>query len=380
MRTNLLSRTGTGLAWLDREIPGKEPERIDLDHFPFTLGRNETCDYQVQSSRVSRQHAQIVQEGGRLRIRDLHSTNGTFVNGRRIEDHPLSDGDLIVIADVQFSFRTDAEDTLRKTVTQVMVTQPLAEPPQDAASDLVLAIRTLRELVLHRALRHRFLPLHHLTEGQVVGYEAVALPPLPAAFGPAQELLPALEFPLNERLAHLGRLLAAEQTARLGGSLLVVRLGPTEVGCEHVPAALAGLADLAGGKQIVVAIPDRAVVDIPYFHEFRRRLGGLGLRVAYDDFASSPHQLETQAAAGLAPDYLKLAPVLVRGLDKSIARRQQLATLVQVAATHGIEPVACGVHSESEAQACRELGFRLAQGDHFGPAQTVAWPTEESFG
>lgn len=377
MRTNLVSGTETCLAWLDRELPGKEPERIDLDHFPFTLGRNETCDYQVHSSRVSRQHAQIVQEGKRLRIRDLGSTNGTFVNGQRIEEHLLSDGDLIVIADVQFSFRTDAEEGLRKTVTQVMVTQPLAEPPQDAALDLILAVRGVREVLLHRAIRQRFVPVHDLAEHTLVGYQAVCQPPLPAMFGPAQEVLSALECPLNEHLAHLARMLAAEQAARLGGTLLWLRVAPCEVGAERLPPTLANLAGLAGGKQIVAAIPDRAVVDIPYFHEFRQRLGDLGLKVAYDDFASSPHQLESQAAAGLAPDYLQLAPAMVRGLDKSTTRRQQLAQLVQTAAARGIELIAGGVHSESEARACLELGFRLAQGDYFGPAQTVPWPTEE---
>ena len=378
MRTNLLSGTGTCLAWLDREIPGKEPERIDLDHFPFTLGRNETCDYQVQSSRVSRQHAQIVREGNRLRICDLKSTNGTFVNGQRIEEHLLSDGDLIVIADVQFSFRTDAEDGLRKTVTQVMVTQPLAEPPQDTAFDLILAVRSVRELLLHRAIRQRFLPVYDLTKSEPVGYAAVCRPPLPATFGPAQEVLAALECPLNEHLAHLARMLAAEQAARLGGELLILRVAPCEIGAENLPPALARLSALAGGKRIVAAIPDRAVVDIPYFHEFRQRLGAMGLKVAYDDFASSPHQLESQAAAGLAPDYLQLSPAMVRGLDKSTSRRQQLAQLVQTAAARGIELIAGGVHSESEARACQELGFRLAQGDHFGPAQTLPWPVEES--
>ena len=55
---------------------------------------------------------EIVREGGVLRVRDLHSTNGTFVNGQKIDEHRLADGDLVVIADVHFSFRTnrDAND------------------------------------------------------------------------------------------------------------------------------------------------------------------------------------------------------------------------------------------------------------------------------
>ena len=65
MRTNLLPSAGPSLVWLERDIPGKEPERIDLDRLPFTIGRNESCDYQILSSRVSREHAEIVREGVR---------------------------------------------------------------------------------------------------------------------------------------------------------------------------------------------------------------------------------------------------------------------------------------------------------------------------
>jgi EAL domain-containing protein (putative c-di-GMP-specific phosphodiesterase class I) len=41
-----------------------------------------------------------------------------------------------------------------------------------------------------------------------------------------------------------------------------------------------------------------------------------------------------------------------------------------------VQLIAVGVHSENEARACREIGCRLAQGDHFGHAQTIDWPVE----
>src|SRR5687767_9103798 len=97
MRTNLLPSAASALAWLERDNPGKEPERIELSRLPFTLGRNESCDFQILSSRVSREHAELVREAGVLIIRDLKSTNGTLVNGQRIDEHRLVDGDLVVI-------------------------------------------------------------------------------------------------------------------------------------------------------------------------------------------------------------------------------------------------------------------------------------------
>ncbi|HEY7355572.1 MAG TPA: FHA domain-containing protein, partial [Ktedonobacterales bacterium] len=57
----------------------------------------------VADARVSRQHATIVVWRGRASILDLHSTDGTFVNGRRIEGRtPLIPGDLISVGDTTF--------------------------------------------------------------------------------------------------------------------------------------------------------------------------------------------------------------------------------------------------------------------------------------
>src|SRR5262245_6869675 len=315
MRTNFLTATAaTCLAWLERDIPGKEPERIEIERFPFTVGRNESCDYQILSSRVSREHAEIVREGGVFRVRDLKSTNGTFVNGERIEEHRLADGDLVVIADVHFSFRSSRDEGIRKTVTQVMDHgERSGHREDDAAGDLIHTIRRLHETLLHRATRNRFQPVFDLAENRCVGYEALPRPQLPGETSAAQQLLDATDCRLTERMSQLHRLVAAEHVARLpNATLLFVNLQPAEVGADHLPQSLAQLAQLAGGKKIVAEIPDSAVVDIPYFRDFRAKLRELGIGAAYDGFAGSPHQIKAQAE--FAPDYIKLSPALVRGI------------------------------------------------------------------
>jgi EAL domain-containing protein (putative c-di-GMP-specific phosphodiesterase class I) len=377
MRTNLLTASKIALAWLERDVPGKEPERIEIDRTPFTLGRNESCDYQILSSRVSREHAEIAREGETYRVRDLKSTNGTFVNGERIDEHRLADGDLVVIADVHFSFRTNREDSIRKTVTQVMDygQSGRGEPEDDTTADLIHAVRTAHETLLHRAARNHFQPVFDLAENRCVGYEAVARTHAGGQLATPQQFLDVTDCRLTERLCQLHRLLAAEQVARQGGvSLLFVNLQPAEVGADPLPAALAQLAAIAGGKQIVADIPDSAVVDIPYFREFRGRLRELGIGVAFDGFAGSPHQIKAQAE--FAPDYLKLAPALIRGIDKSSQRQQQVQALAEAAGELGIQLVAIGVHTENEARTCHTIGCRLGQGDHFGHAHTIDWPID----
>jgi EAL domain-containing protein (putative c-di-GMP-specific phosphodiesterase class I) len=376
MRTNLLPEAAASLGWLERDVPGKAPERIELEPLPFTIGRNETCDHQIASSRVSREHAEIAREKGALWLRDLQSTNGTFVNGERVERHRLVDGDLVVIADVQFSFRGSRREVARKTVTQVM--NHAADDGNEAAdpsADLIHAVRASQEVLLHGATRSRFQPIYDLVENRCVGYEAAARTSFAGGLATAQQLLEATDCRLTERLAHLHRLLAAEYVARLPeGTLLFVKLQPAEVGADCVPASLERLAQVASGKRLVVSIPDSAVVDIPYFREFRSRLREAGLGVAYDGFAASAHQVYAQAE--FAPDYLKLAPALVRGLDKSTQRQQQLKALVEAAAGLDVQVVAVGAHGDHEARVCRDIGCRLAQGDHFGNAQTIDWPLE----
>jgi EAL domain-containing protein (putative c-di-GMP-specific phosphodiesterase class I) len=376
MRTNLLKTSSAATFWLERDIPGKEPERVNLERLPFTVGRNESCDYQILSSRVSREHAEFVREGGILRVRDLKSTNGTFVNGQRIEEHRLTDGDLVVIADVHFSFHTNREDSVRKTVTQVMDHQPAAgEREEDAVADLIHAVRRMNETLLHRATRNRFQPLYDLVENRCIGYEAVPRPQLPGEASTTQQVLDATDCRLTERMCQLHRLIAAEHFARLpNATLLFVKLQPAEVGADLLPESLSRLAEVAGGRKIVAEIPDSAVVDIPYFREFRDRLRDLGIGAAYDGFAGSPHQIKAQA--DFAPDYIKLSAALTRGIDKSVQRQQQMKALVEATRELNVQLIAVGVHSENEARTCRELGCRMGQGEHFGHAQTIDWPLE----
>jgi EAL domain-containing protein (putative c-di-GMP-specific phosphodiesterase class I) len=376
MRTNLLPTASAATVWLERDIPGKDPERINLDRLPFTFGRNESCDYQILSSRVSREHAEFVREGGALRIRDLKSTNGTFVNGQRIEEHRLSDGDLVVIADVHFSFHTSREDSARKTVTQVMDHQPSAgDREEDAVGDLIHAVRRMNETLLHRATRNRFQPLYDLVESRCIGSEAVPRPQLPGEASTTQQILDATDCRLTERMCQLHRLIAAEHFSRLpNATLLFVKLQPAEVGADLLPESLSRLAEVAGGRKIIAEIPDSAVVDIPYFRDFRDRLRDLGIGAAYDGFAGSPHQIKAQAE--FAPDYLKLSAALTRGIDKSTQRQQQMKALVEATRELNVQLIAVGVHSENEARTCREIGCRLGQGEHFGHAQTIDWPLE----
>ena len=61
---------------------GKE---IAVKSLQFVIGRAEECSLRVNSEAISRQHCVITFDGHEVRIRDLRSRNGTFVNGERLE-------------------------------------------------------------------------------------------------------------------------------------------------------------------------------------------------------------------------------------------------------------------------------------------------------
>jgi len=67
----------------------------DLTAGEHTIGASEDCEVQMAATGVSRRHAVLTIGNGTLTVRDLDSKNGTFVNGRKIEERTVDEGDWI---------------------------------------------------------------------------------------------------------------------------------------------------------------------------------------------------------------------------------------------------------------------------------------------
>lgn len=76
---------------------GGEVRRLELTRQVTHLGRGFAATLQLEDPGVSRRHAIVVQRRGSVRILDDRSANGTWVNGRRVFDAELHDGDVIVM-------------------------------------------------------------------------------------------------------------------------------------------------------------------------------------------------------------------------------------------------------------------------------------------
>src|SRR3954465_7869429 len=78
------------------------------------IGRRQDCDLMIPLGEISRKHCRIIRDGETLRLEDLGSSNGTFHNGRRVQEAELSAGDKIqggpVAFVVQINGQPDEED------------------------------------------------------------------------------------------------------------------------------------------------------------------------------------------------------------------------------------------------------------------------------
>lgn len=89
------------------EVP-QERRRLALGAEPLTVGRDPENDLVLDDRRVSRRHAEIRLRLGRYTLYDLQSTNGTFVNGRRVAEVALSDGDRVQIGGTEIVVEQEA--------------------------------------------------------------------------------------------------------------------------------------------------------------------------------------------------------------------------------------------------------------------------------
>src|SRR6185295_18742550 len=90
--------------WILKTTTGDQPEQTFriLPGGIRTIGRATGADFIVDAAMISRVHCRLTAlPDGALEVRDLESTNGTFINGQRIETARLSPGDTLKVGRVE---------------------------------------------------------------------------------------------------------------------------------------------------------------------------------------------------------------------------------------------------------------------------------------
>jgi pSer/pThr/pTyr-binding forkhead associated (FHA) protein len=100
---------------------GQRTWSIDLKNLDqATIGRDESCAVFIDANNVSRRHAQVQQRGEAFILKDLGSTNGTWVHGQRIDQHILQDGDVFRISSVQIIFKRGFQEQALTMIEEQM--------------------------------------------------------------------------------------------------------------------------------------------------------------------------------------------------------------------------------------------------------------------
>jgi pSer/pThr/pTyr-binding forkhead associated (FHA) protein len=101
---------------------------IPVDGGVVLVGRHPECDVRLDSLRVSRRHCLLTTERGAVVVRDLGSTNGTWINGRRVRDGRIRPGDQVSIAHVRY--------LLEGTRSLSVAEGPVPDRPEDGSESL----------------------------------------------------------------------------------------------------------------------------------------------------------------------------------------------------------------------------------------------------
>ena len=111
-------------------ISGKGAGRLfKLKIGPNVIGRGTEAAIRLEDDGISRRHAQLVlSEGGKVVVEDLGSTNGTFINGEKIDNRTLNDGDKIELggtAILKFSYTDTIEEEYQRNLYDSATRDPL---------------------------------------------------------------------------------------------------------------------------------------------------------------------------------------------------------------------------------------------------------------
>lgn len=340
---------------------------LPIRTLPCRIGRRVELELQLNDPRVSHLHAEIYFDRGQYFIRDLASTNGTFLNGQRLlGSAPIIDGDIIRFAVLEFRFSQaqPGDDLVAADRTAIL--------SSDHFGRQLFGHRDLFTLIETESVIPYYQPIVRLSNDSLVGYEllgrgnAAGLPTLPgelfdmaATFG--------LEANLSELFRRVGVRAGAELTK---DRLLFVNMHPAELEGTQLVQSLKELRRDFPDTAIVLELHESGITDSERIGQLRAQLVELGIGVAYDDFGAG--QARLNELAEVPPDYIKFDVSLVRQIHQApLAKRQLVERLVHFSRDLGVETIAECVELREERDVCEEIGFDLAQGFMFGRPEPI---------
>jgi EAL domain-containing protein (putative c-di-GMP-specific phosphodiesterase class I) len=259
------------------------------------------------------------------------------------------------------------------TVRRSGQAQTMATISEDAAG-LALACMRFDRLLSEPAVVPHFQPIVRFGDCRRVGYEVLARSPLPGLESPAQMFRVAAELGMEEELSCLMRREGLRTGQAIGSAdKFYLNTHPSELGSPRLLDSLAQLRSEFPALAVVLEVHEAAATSLGVLASLRQHCDELRIQLAYDDFGAGQSRL--LELAEVPPHVIKFDMHMIRGIAGfPPERRRMVGSLVQIARSLGVAPLAEGVETAAEAAACQEVGFDLAQGYYFGrPSPAGMW-------
>jgi|TARA_R110001592_G_scaffold159467_3_gene390988 EAL domain-containing protein (putative c-di-GMP-specific phosphodiesterase class I) len=330
--------------------------RTILRSEPFKLGRSPEADLILNANDISKFHAEIITVGEVVILKDLGSTNGTYVNGCRItEPTPVGEGDLLQFASLEFQLGRMEEQQ-----------QPDYHTCEVDGMESRWMITQMHQVLYQKQFWMAYQPIVSAKDLSRHGVEALIRCDIPGLQSPFQLFQTATQLGLETSLSEASRVKTAEELSQFPAqSCIFVNTHPHELLDTRLIDALNEINQILGPWKLVVEIHEAAVPDLQTIREFKQSLHDLEIQLAYDDFGAGQSRL--LELIEVPPDYVKFDRAMVDGLATGSSRQVSIVeSLVQFCRDNQIQTIAEGIDNEQDGNLCREIGFDLLQGFFYG--------------
>lgn len=336
----------------------------DIDDLPFRIGRGQENNLVLATPGLSRKHAMLYDDiSAQLRLTDLNSTNGTFVNRKRIEGSCLlQENDIIHFFTAEFRLRRHHPDQTRFMPSNDSRTMLM--PMGTNLSELFVANEgEFLDLLNGQGISGAAQPIVDAHNGRIFAYELLGRANHPQLSGSPIHLF-RMATTLNREIdlsVAFRKFAITSMAPRLRKFPLFINTHPKETFSKPFFESLTALRRQTPEIQLVVEIHESAVTDLLRLRELSAFLRDIGVRFAYDDFGAGQARLNE---LGEAPaHFVKFDMGLLHDIHLASERKRRvISDLVKLVLNLGSVPLAEGIELEEEAQICRDMGFHLIQG------------------
>ena len=347
--------------WVLSRIAGENNsnQRINVVGPTFTVGRHPSSNLSLSDTTVSGRHAEILTINRDLFVRDLNSTNGTLLNGRKLQNLTgLRSGDVLHFGSAMFTLQSSTDENMSSTITADVSVEALAHVQ-------------FEKLLRRPALRPYYQPILRLSDNARVGFEVLSRSYLLGLETPDKMFRVAAIRNVEAQLSQVCRTEGLRIGECLGNTHFYLNTHPIELQGTELFTSLEQLRADFPDMQIVLEVHEGAVASSEVLRKVRDVTRNLKMGLAYDDFGAG--QARLKELFEVPPDVLKFDVKFIHGLNYSPPQhRATIQSLIRIVRDLNVVPLAEGVETPEEAEICQELGFELAQGYLFGRAETAS--------